>query len=92
MFISNCNLYNNIYTRELLWRSFPSLNSFKNFNKHVKYKIQQPQVFIDYNLYIVQKHCQFIKVIVECRNILRYQIAKDIIIPKKKKEKKRKKT
>ena len=32
-----------------------SLNSFKNFNKHVKYKIQQLQLFTDYNLYIIQK-------------------------------------
>ena len=26
---------------------------FKNFNKHVEYKIQQPQLFTNYNLYIM---------------------------------------
>jgi len=35
------------------------IHSFKNFNKHVKYKIQQPQLFTDYNLYIVQKRFSF---------------------------------
>ena len=34
-----------------LRRCFPSLNSFKNFNKLVKYKIQQPQIFTVYNIY-----------------------------------------
>ena len=56
---SNCNLYNKIYTRELLGGASRSSHSFKNFNKHVKYKIQQPQLFTDYNLYIVQKRFSF---------------------------------
>ena len=34
-----------------LRRCFPSLNSFKNFHKLVKYKIQQPQIFTVYNIY-----------------------------------------
>ena len=34
-------------------------HSFMNFNKHVKYKIHQPQLFTDYNLYIVQKRFSF---------------------------------
>ena len=45
-----------IYIQESFYggASRPS-HSFKNFDKHVKYKIQQPQLFTDYNLYIVQK-------------------------------------
>ena len=49
-----------IYIQESFYGGASCPNhSFKNFNKHVKYKIQQPQLFIDYNLYIVQKHFSF---------------------------------